>query len=107
MAALLGKAALMSILWAALGVGLGLAVRHQVAAIVGSFVWIMFIESVLEGSAQDVAKYLPRNAWIAVVGPANATNAALDPLAGGLVLAAWTTAMVIAGAVVMHRRDVA
>jgi ABC-2 type transport system permease protein len=107
MAALLGKAALMSILWAALGVGLGLAVRHQVAAIVGSFVWVMFIESVLDGSAQDVAKYLPRNAWIAVVGPTNATNAALDPLAGGLTLAAWTAAMVITGAVVMHRRDVA
>jgi ABC-type transport system involved in multi-copper enzyme maturation permease subunit len=107
MAALLGKAALTSILWAALGVGLGLAVRHQVAAIAGSFVWIMFIESVLEGSAQDVAKYLPRNAWIAVVGPPNATGIMLDPLPGGLVLAAWTAAVVLAGVVLMRRRDVA
>jgi ABC-type transport system involved in multi-copper enzyme maturation permease subunit len=112
MAKLLGKAALMSILWAALGVGVGLAVRHQVAAIVGSFVWIMFVESFLEGAAPAVAKYLPVHAWIAVIGPpsvegGSVSNVVLGALFGGMMLAAWAAASIVGGAVLMQRRDIA
>jgi ABC-2 type transport system permease protein len=118
MASLLGKAALMSMLWAVLGVGLGLAVRHQVAAIVGSFVWIMFVETFLEDFAPAVVRYLPVHTWIAVLGPPTAlvqpeeggtalTHLTLGPFAGGLMLAAWTAAALVAGAALMRRRDIA
>jgi ABC-2 type transport system permease protein len=117
MAGLLGQAALTSILWAVLGVGLGLAVRHQVAAIVGSFVWIMFVETFLEGWAPAVVKYLPVHTWIALLGPPTAlvrpeeggtvTQLTLGPLTGGMMLAAWTAAAVVIGAVLMRRRDIA
>jgi len=107
MAALLGKAGLTSILWAALGVGLGLAVRHQVAAVVGSFVWIMFIETFLEGPASHVAKFLPVHAWISAIGPPVSAEVALSALTGGFMLAAWTAAAIVAGAGLMERRDIA
>lgn len=112
MATLLGKAALMSILWAALGVGLGLAVRHQVAAIVGSFVWIMFLEAFLEEWATEVVKYLPVHAWIGVIGPPSveaggAGDLVLSSLPGGLMLAAWAAVSLVMGAVLMQRRDIA
>lgn len=117
MAALLGKAAATSMLWAALAVGLGLAVRHQVAAIVGSFVWIMFVEPLLEGWAPAVVKFLPVHAWTAVLGPPTAllrpeadgsvTHLALSSLTGGMMLAAWTAVAIAAGAALMQRRDIA
>ncbi len=105
MAETLGLSAATTLLWAALGVGLGLAIRHQVAAIVGGFVWIFVIESILEGPAPDIVKYLPVHAWIAVNGPT--AELVLDPVYGGLVLVAWAAAVIGAGVVLMQRRDIA
>lgn len=105
MAEMLGLSAGTTLLWAGLGVGLGLAIRHQVAAIVGAFVWIFFIESFLEGPAPDIVKYLPVHAWIAVNGPAG--EAVLSPLWGGVLLLAWTLTAIGAGAAMMQRRDIA
>jgi ABC-2 type transport system permease protein len=104
MAELLGRAVGSTLLWAAIGVGLGLAVRHQVAAVVGSFVWIFFVESMLEGLAPNIVRYLPVHAWIAVNGPAG--DMVLSPLWGGVLLLAWTVAIIGAGAILMHRRDI-
>jgi ABC-2 type transport system permease protein len=105
MVILVGKAALSSVLWAALGVGLGLVVRHQVAAIVGSFVWIFIVETVLEGPASELVKYLPVHSWIALAGQSG--DAVLGALAGGLMLAGWAAVAIAVGAVLMQRRDVA
>lgn len=105
MAEMLGRAAGTALLWAAIAVGLGLAIRHQVAAIVGSFVWIFFVESMLEGPAPDIVQYLPVHAWIAVNGPAG--EAVLSPLWGGVLLLAWTLTAIGAGAAMMQRRDIA
>ena len=107
MASLLGKVALMSIAWAALGVAIGLAVRHQVAAIVGSVVWIMFIEAFMESYAGQVTRFLPVHATTALVGPPNVGDLVLGALPGGLVLVGWAIAWVSVGAILMRRRDIA
>jgi ABC-2 type transport system permease protein len=104
MAEMLGLSAGTTLLWAGLSVGLGLAIRHQVGAIVGAFVWIFFIESFLEGPAPNIVKYLPVHAWIAVNGPAG--DMVLSPLWGGMVLVAWAAAVIGAGALLMQRRDI-
>jgi ABC-2 type transport system permease protein len=106
MLSLLGRVALMSILWATLGVAIGLAVRHQVAAIVGSLVWIMFVEMFLESAAKHVAKFLPVHATTALVGPPNVDDIVLSALPGGLMLVAWAAAALAAGAGLMRRRDI-
>jgi ABC-2 type transport system permease protein len=107
MLSLLGRVALMSILWATLGVAIGLAVRHQVAAIVGSLVWIMFVEMFLESAAGHVAKFLPVHATTALVGPPNVDDIVLNALPGGLMLVGWAAAAIVAGAGLMQRRDIA
>jgi ABC-2 type transport system permease protein len=107
MASLLGRVALMSTLWAVLGVAIGLAVRHQVAAIVGSVVWIMFVEMFLESYAVRVAKFLPVHATTALVGPPNVDDVVVGALLGGLLLAGWAAAWCVASAILLQRRDIA
>ena len=112
MASLLGKVALMSIAWAAMGVAIGLAVRHQAAAIAGSLVWIMFVEMFMEGYAEHIVRFLPVHATTALVGPPSVGTGGvgdivLSTLPGGLVLAGWAAAWCVFGAIVMHRRDIA
>ncbi len=94
-----------SVLWAALGVGLGLAVRHQVAAIAGTLVWLLAAEGILSGLVPNVAKYFPGAAGFAIVG----INAAdlLTPALGAVLLGAYALAAVTLGAVLMQRRDIA
>jgi ABC-2 type transport system permease protein len=105
LAALLGKIALVSIWWAGLGVGVGLAARHQVAAIVGSLLWVMIGESILISLLPEVGKYLPSNATSAMIGGPG--EELLGPAGGALMLAAWSAAAIGAGAILMRRRDVA
>ena len=112
MASLLGRVALMSILWAVVGVAIGLAIRHQVAAIVGSLVWIMFVEMFMEGYAKHVVKFLPVHATTALIGPPSVEGSGtgdivLSALPGGLMLAGWAAAWIAIGAIAMLRRDIA
>jgi ABC-2 type transport system permease protein len=104
-AAQLGQVALVSIAWAGLGVGVGLAVRHQVAAIVGTLLWIMIVESILISLLPAVGKFLPSNATSAVTGGPG--EELLGPAAGVVMLASWTAVAVGTGAILMRWRDVA
>ena len=92
------------LLWAALGVGVGLAVRHQVAAIVGCLVWIVVGEQLLSGLVPKLARYLPASATFAIRtgGPND-----LGHVAAGFVLAAWVAVAVAVGNEFMRRRDIA
>ena len=45
--ALLTKVAGVCLLWSSIGLGVGMVVSHQVAAIVGSLVWLFAIENLL------------------------------------------------------------
>src|SRR5262245_62866440 len=93
-----------TVLWTAIGVGLGLAVKHQVAAIAGTLVWILAAEGILSGLVPNVSKYFPGAAGFAVVG-INSTELLTPPI-GALLLGTYALVAVAAGGVLMQRRDI-
>ena len=104
LAVVVGRLVAATVMWTALGVGLGLAVKHQVAAIAGTLVWLLAAEGLLSGLVPNVAKYFPGAAGFALVG-INSTEL-LTPALGALLLGAYATIAVAAGAVLMQRRDI-
>lgn len=88
-------------LWAALGVGIGAAVRHQVAAIVGPVFWLMFVEDMVATRIGRWASYLPTQAGFGLVSP----NVRAGYVAAA-VLAAWTALAWAIGTVEIRRRDI-
>lgn len=104
-AAMGGNLVVASALWGAIGVGVGLAVRHQLAAIVGMFLWSLVVESALGALVPGVARYLPDAAGSAIVG-VDAANL-LTPGFAVAVLAGWAALAAVVGGQLMQRRDVA
>ena len=104
LAVVVGRLLGATVLWTAIGVGLGLAVKHQVAAIAGTLVWILAAEGLLSGLIPNVAKYFPGAAGFAVVGinPAEL----LTPAFGALLLGGYAAVAVAAGGILMQRRDI-
>jgi ABC-2 type transport system permease protein len=104
MAEVVGRLVGATVLWTAIGVGLGLAVKHQVAAIAGALVWLLAAEGIFSGLVPDIAKYFPGAAGFAIVGinPADL----LTPGLGALLLGSYAAAAVGVGAVLMQRRDI-
>ncbi len=66
--ALTGKVIVVSVLWSALGVAIGGAVRHQVAAIVGALAWLLVVENLVLGFAPEWGQWLPGSAAGSVIG---------------------------------------
>ena len=98
-----GRLLLIDLLFAAIGVGVGLAVRHQVAAIVGSLVVITIVENLMDAIAPSIARFLPAaGAWAL----AGLGGAFMRPIGGALVLVAWALGAVVVGAFLMERRDI-
>jgi ABC-2 type transport system permease protein len=94
-------------LWAAIGVGVGALVRHQVPTVVGICAWLLFVEGLLAGDLVglgDVFKFLPGSAAAAVSGQEPGTL--LAPAPGLLLLGAYAAAVALAGAMATSRRDV-
>jgi len=100
-----GNLVVASVLWAAIGVAIGLAIRHQTAAIVGVFLWGLVVEGAVGAILPDIARYLPDAASSAIVG-VNAENL-LSPEMAVAVFAAWAAAASIVAARLMQRRDIA
>jgi ABC-2 type transport system permease protein len=93
-----------SALSGAIGVGIGAIVRNQVAAVVGTLIYLFVLEPVIGVISSDVAAYTIGGSQSALT--AAPVEDALDPLAAGLVLAAWALALGVAGAELEERRDV-
>ncbi len=100
-----GRMLAASAAWGALGVGVGLAVKHQVAAIAGSLIWLLAAEGILSGLIPDVARFFPGSAGFAFVGIN--PDSVLTPVLGAAVLVGYAAAAVTAGAALMQRRDIA
>jgi len=94
-------------LWAAIGVGIGALVRHQVPALVGICGWLLFVEGLLAGDLVglgDVGRLLPGSAAAAISGQDPGTL--LEPVGGLVLLAAYAAAAALVGAFAISRRDV-
>jgi ABC-2 type transport system permease protein len=96
-------------LWAAIGVGLGALIGNQVGAIVGALAWTFLIENLLTiipGFGDQVQKYGINGAsnGLGSIQTEN-TGDVLGQVPGGLLLLAYAAAFVIAGTLVLRRRD--
>jgi ABC-2 type transport system permease protein len=94
-------------LWAAIGVGIGALVRHQVPMLVGICAWLLFVEGLLAGDLAgvgDVGRLLPGSAAAAISGQDPGTL--LGPVGGLALLAAYAAAAAIVGAFAISRRDI-
>jgi ABC-2 type transport system permease protein len=99
----IGGGILTAMLCCALGVGLGVLVRNQVAGVVGSLVWLLILEPLLPLIADDLVKGSILGA-AATLGGASPDEVSW---AGALlVLGIWAGVLVIAGLLVDARRDV-
>ena len=87
----------------ALGVGIGVLVRNQVAGVVGSLVWLFILEPLLPLIADDLVKgsILGAAATLGGASPDEVTW-----LGALLALGIWTAVFVTAGLAVDARRDV-
>ncbi len=94
--------------YAVLGVGVGALVRNQIAAIVGSLVYLFVIEA-FAGSLptiRDYYKYLPGGANAALTGASQPGTTLLEPWQGGLLLVAYGAVFATVGTWLAVRRDV-
>lgn len=98
----------MSALWAMLGVGLGALVRNQVLAIVGLFAWVFVVEILIFQYLPGVGRFAPGAAGTAITGNTVGDSSVhlLSAPAGAALLAAYAVAFVLAGVLVVSRRDV-
>jgi ABC-2 type transport system permease protein len=100
---------LMAVLWALLGVSIGALVQSQIAALVGTLIWIFLGETLLIGifgvlDIDGVASYLPFQALDAVDGTGG--DNLLDYWPGVAVSLAWIAALGAAGIERLRRRDI-
>ena len=104
-----GEQILSAVLWALMGVAIGTAVHSQVAALVGTLIWIFLVENLLVGlfglvDADGVAEYLPFHALDAADGT-GADN--LLSYEGGLaVTLGWILLLSAFGIWRTRRRDI-
>ena len=99
-----GGGLLVSVLTVALGVGVGVLVRNQVAGVVGALIWLFILSPVLGLIDDDLPDYTTLPA-AGVVGGSSDT----DGLAYGtavVVLVAWAVVFFAAGLLLERRRDV-
>ena len=116
--ALIGRGILAMALWGAIGVGLGVLVTNQVAAIVIVIAFTQFVEPVLRLAASlsdvtaNIGKFLPGAASDALVGASFYNIASLGSSEmlewwqGGLVLLGIAVAATVIGGATTWRRDV-
>lgn len=104
-----GQQLLVTLLWALVGVAVGSAVHGQVAALVGTLVWIFLVETVLAGllavlELDGLVGYLPFRALDAADGGAG--EGLLSYGGGLLVSTAWIAALGALGVLRTRRRDI-
>ena len=107
-AQLLAGGALSGALFAAIGVGVGAAVRNQVMTLVGLCVWLLFVEPLLLGNVPSVGRYAPEASAGALAGAIQSqiADTLVAPFLGAALLAAYAVLAGLAGSLLITRRDV-
>lgn len=90
----------------AFGLGVGAIVRSQVGAIITAITFFFVVSSLPELLPGSISDYFPAQALGALQGGQEGTSS-LGQVSGGLVLAAWSAALVAIGIALICRRDVA
>ena len=103
-ATVMGRALGVTALWTTIGVGIGVAVRHQVAAIAGTLVWMIVGEGILASFLPGAARFFPGAAGLSIVG-INASDL-LAPGIAAVVLATYALVATGIGGTLLARRDV-
>jgi ABC-type transport system involved in multi-copper enzyme maturation permease subunit len=111
MIATTGWAVLFTTLSAVLGLGVGMVARHGTAAISGLLAWWLLVENLLTAFLDArLARFLPfvaGNGLLAIINDTPAAlGAALTRPQNALVFAGYAAAALVAGAVLLRRRDV-
>jgi ABC-2 type transport system permease protein len=102
LAALAGGGLTVLVLTTALGVGVGVLVRNQVAGVVGALIWLFILAPVL-GLIDDS---LPNYTTLPAAGVAGGSEGDISFGTAVLVLVAWAAVFFAAALVVERRRDV-
>lgn len=92
-------------LYAALGVGLGTLIPNPGGAITIAFAWIALVEGIMINLLGDLGRWLPMASGMALDYVPRQSNL-LPQVTGGLVLAGYAAAFVIAATISISRRDV-
>jgi ABC-2 type transport system permease protein len=104
-----GQQLLSAVLWALMGVAIGAVVHSQVAALVGTLIWIFLGETLLVGAfglldADAVAAYLPFHALDAADGTGGEDLLSYE---GGIAMAlGWVALLGAVGTLRTQRRDI-
>jgi ABC-2 type transport system permease protein len=106
---LVAGGALAGALFAAIGLGVGAAIRQQVGAIAGLCVWLLLIETTLIGNVPSAGKFAPGAAAGAIAGAVQTQDATklVAPAVGVVLLAGYAAVATAAGTILTTRRDVA
>lgn len=107
-AQLLAGGAVAGALFAAVGVGVGAAIRNQVAAVAGLCLWLLFVEPLVLGNAPALGKYAPEASAGAVTGAIQTqiADSLVEPVAGIALLAAYAALAALAGGLLIAHRDI-
>jgi ABC-2 type transport system permease protein len=91
-----------SVLTVALGVGVGVLVRNQVAGVVGALIWLFILSPVLGLIDED----LPNYTTLPAAGVAGGSEGDITWTNAVIVLVVWAAVFFAAGLLIERRRDV-
>jgi hypothetical protein len=100
--AVAGGGLLVAVLTTALGVGVGVLVRNQVAGVVGALIWLFILSPVLG----LIDENLPDYTTLPAAGVAGGSDGDIGFGTAVLVLVAWAVVFFMAGLLLERRRDV-
>ena len=96
-----------SALYGLMGVAIGVLTRNQTVALVAALLWSLVVENVVPIVLRvpQLYAWLPGGAADAVIG--RDRSGLLDPVGGGLLLAAYAVTLAAMGTLLIQRRDTA
>ncbi len=95
-----------TMLYAAIGVGLGALVVNQTVAVTVAVIWTAIVEGLVVSLAPGVGRWLPGGASSALTNATTANGGLLPMWAGAILLTGYAVTFAVAGARAVQRRDV-